>query len=162
MSISEELRDKFLACREVVFKTLIPYVKQPKIGLVPLEKKLRIVSDFPDDVKLSSLIDKLDPLSSFFCIVQGGDITGPVQFGTDKRWKRIRFHLDIYSHDPKLREQMGEDFESFFEKNYTVLRDPAGSWFVEDSLTSDGNLSGYYTGCYRRKYQFWVMRPAGI
>jgi hypothetical protein len=134
-------------------------MKRPNHINVPLTDKFLIVGDYPDSMGMSRLINREDKLCLLFGIVENGDISRAVQFGVYDYERRVRMALDIYSHDPDLRERVGDDVHMFCTRNQGLIQNAKGGWYA-DKIESGGNTSSSYQGVYRRSYALWLKVAA--
>ena len=145
----------FLAYKTSAFASLIPYIKRPEHADVQFDKKLDIVGDYPNDMGVGKLVETGNPISLLVCIVEGGDVSRATQFGTRDHGRKVYMSIDLYSHDPDLREQVGDDLYDFCTRNQSLIRAPLDTWFAE-SVVSKGNTVCNFVGVYRRTYGLWL------
>ncbi len=137
-----------------IFTTLHTYSKVSTLPKSEISEKLRITSDFPNELNLGDLLNNSKPLCAIITLIEGGSIKYSGQYGARGKEKRINISADVWTADPMLREHIGAEFYNFFDKNPGLIHGIRSPWTL-DMIQSNGHrvdLDNFY----RRSYSIWL------
>ena len=155
MPLGIDLRDTFVRYRHVIFEHLVNYNKVPALASAPFDKKFLIFGDYPEDAGIMRLVNRDDPLCVLMCVVERGSINRPVQCGTFDNARSVHIEIEFFSHDPDLRERIGEKFYTFCTRNQSLICNELDNWYATN-IQSNGNTVSILRGVYSRSYDLWV------
>ena len=131
------------------------YLSEAYAAFPSHDKKFLIFGDYPEDAGIMRLVNRDDPLCVLMCVVERGSINRPVQCGTFDNARSVHIEIEFFSHDPDLRERIGEKFYTFCTRNQSLICNELDNWYATN-IQSNGNTVSILRGVYSRSYDLWV------